>query len=51
MESRKKKKGVSMSTVYIEDDSDYRSEDDSTPASGKESTTEATKRKRDVSLT
>lgn len=40
-----------MSSMYFEDDSDYRSQDDSTPESDEESATGATKRKLEVSLT
>lgn len=40
-----------MSTVNLDDDSDYRSEDASTPASDEESAIGATKRKLEVSLT
>ncbi|KAF9654274.1 AtMMH-1 [Thelephora ganbajun] len=45
-----KKKGVSMSSVYFEDDSDYRSEDDSTPIpdGDSEPTVGTTKRKRET---
>jgi hypothetical protein len=46
-----RKGNTSWSSVYLEDDSDYRSEDDSAPlASDEGPTAGATKRKREVGL-
>ncbi|KAF9787029.1 Formamidopyrimidine-DNA glycosylase N-terminal domain-containing protein [Thelephora terrestris] len=49
VESKMRKGNTSWSSVYLEDDSDYRSEDDSAPpASDEGPTAGATKRKREI---